>query len=110
MNANGNAVTTTRFCIPRSASCPPESKITTAIPAIHKTQNVVIHGFGLGLPFCDSCEFTNDAESAVVTKKIISTTMMIGATTCAPGNWSSTTKKISSGAGIESAVPSGAIE
>ena len=109
MNANGNAVTVMKFCRPCSACWPPATRITTAMPAIHATQKMVTHFLGCGLPRCESWEFTRDAESAVVMKKTASMTTTTGAMNCAPGRWSSTIKKISGAAGMESAVPSGAM-
>ena len=42
-------------------------------------------------------------------KKMASMTITSGAMSRAPGNWSRTVQKISAGAGIEAAVPSGAM-
>ena len=107
---NGSAVMVMRFCRPVSAVSPPVSSITTAMPAMHSAQNTVIVRRGAGAPRCESCEFTIEAESAVVMKKTASMTITTGATSPPPGSWSRTTQKISAGAGSEAAVPSGATE
>ena len=84
-------------------------RMTTAMPAMQITQKTVTVAFGCGLPRWVSWELTSEAESAVVMKNTTSMTMTSGAIQLDPGKWSKTLKKMSSAAGMESIVPSGAI-
>ena len=59
--------------------------MTTAMPAMHRTQKMVTAGLGLGFPRWVSWELTSEAESAVVMKKTTSMISTSGAMICAPG-------------------------
>src|SRR5699024_1056398 len=62
-----------RLCNPESASSPPESSMTIAMPSMHRPQNTTMLFFGAGLPRDVIMPMTTDAESAAVMKKIAST-------------------------------------